>query len=194
MTDKKRKKKSGKKAAKAAGIAIACIVAVIIICARFVVPYIMYPLKYSEYVEKYSEEYDLEKELVYAVIRTESNFNSSAVSGKGALGLMQIMEDTADWIVDHSHIEAVQAEYSEPDTNIHMGCWYLNYLMNHFGDEDLALAAYNAGMGNVTGWLADERYSADGRTLKEIPFPETKEYVKRVELTEKIYEVLYFTD
>ena len=93
-----------------------------------------------------------------------------------------------------SHIEAEKWEYAEPDVNIHMGCWYLNYLINYFHDEDLALAAYNAGMGNVENWLKDENYSADGLSLEEIPFKETREYVKKVESAERIYEVLYFTE
>ena len=158
------------------------------------VPSVLYPLKYKEYVEKYSAEYNLDKELVYAIIKTESSFKTEAVSGKGAIGLMQIMEPTADWIVEHSHIEAERWEYSEPDVNIHMGCWYLNYLIDHFGNEDLALAAYNAGMGNVADWLENENYSADGFSLKEIPFKETREYVKKVESAEKIYNVLYFKE
>ena len=185
---------SNKKSKKRLCITLACIAAFLVICGRYVVPSVLYPLKYKEYVEKYSEEYDLDKELVYAIIKTESSFKSEAVSGKGAIGLMQIMEPTAEWIVEHSHIEAESWEYAEPDVNIHMGCWYLNYLINYFGDEDLALAAYNAGMGNVENWLKDEQYSADGLTLAEIPFKETREYVKKVESAERIYEILYFTE
>ena len=184
-----------KKNGKYAGLTTLCILALLIVFVRFIaVPTVFYPLKYETYVEKYSARYGLEEELIYAVIKTESGFRENAVSHKGAIGLMQIMESTADWIAEEADIEVEKEDYKSADVNIHMGCWYLRYLMDFFGSKDLALAAYNAGMGNVMKWLENEKYSADGLTLDEIPFKETKEYVKRVEKAEKAYKRLYFND
>ena len=72
-----------------------------------------------------------------------------------------------------------------------MGCYYLSYLIEKYGNTDTALAAYNGGMGNVSKWLADKRYSLDGKTLYKIPYAETEKYVKRVKAFVKIYEKLY---
>lgn len=182
-----------KKRKKAAGITAVCIFAAAIIFIRFAaVPLFVYPMRYGEYVEEYSKKYNLKSELIYAVIKTESGFKESAVSSKEAIGLMQIMESTADWIISKSDIEAERGEYSEPDINIEMGCWYLRYLLDYFDNEETALASYNAGMGNVGKWLKDKNYSKDGIRLEKIPFKETREYVEKVKMTEKIYKLLYF--
>ena len=138
---------------------------------------IAYPVAYSEYIVKYAHKYDLDKFLVMAVIKQESNFIPDAESDYAG-GLMQLTEETAEW-------NAVQMglhnySYMDPETNIKIGCHYLSYLIGHYGNIDTALAAYNGGMGNVDAWLADSRYSSDGVTLDDIPFPETKAYVKKV--------------
>ena len=79
-----------------------------------------------------------------------------------------------------------------PEKNVMVGTKYLAYLYNMFGDMETAIAAYNAGLGNVRDWLADERYSDDGKTLKDIPFAETRNYVRRVREAIDIYERLYY--
>ncbi len=79
----------------------------------------------------------------------------------------------------------------EPNINIQIGCWYLNKLTNQFGTTQTALAAYNAGSGNVSKWLQDSHYSDDGKTLIDIPYGETKRYVKKVMFVQKIYQWLY---
>lgn len=138
---------------------------------------VVYPLAYEEYITKYAEENDLDKFLVMAVIRTESDFVADAHSGQAG-GLMQLTEETASWIAGQIGIEVF--DYMDPETNVMLGCHYLKYLADLYGVLDTALAAYNGGMGNVSGWLKDGRYSDDGKTLKDIPFPETKNYVIRV--------------
>jgi len=72
-----------------------------------------------------------------------------------------------------------------------MGCFYLSYLIDHYKNIETALAAYNAGMGNVSSWLEDKKYSKDGKTLTEIPYSETAKYVRRVRSLRKIYKILY---
>ncbi len=148
------------------------------------------PLKYEGYIEKYAEEYGLDKYLVMGVIRAESNFRNEAHSGV-ARGLMQLTDETAGWIAEKLEMEYHKDIVEAPEANIKMGCYYLSYLKEHFKDTMAALAAYNAGMGNVAEWLGDSRYSADGKTLLDIPFGETKRYVKRVGIFSWLYEKLY---
>ena len=138
---------------------------------------VVYPLAYEEYINKYAQEYNLDRFLVMGVIRTESDFVPEAHSGLAG-GLMQLTEETAQWNADQMGIDIYN--YMDPETNIMLGCHYLRYLIDNYGVIDTALAAYNGGMGNVSKWLADSRYSDDGKTLKSIPFTETRNYVVRV--------------
>jgi soluble lytic murein transglycosylase len=150
----------------------------------------MYPLKYEYSISSSAQENGLDKFLVAAVIRTESNFVHDAHSGK-ARGLMQLTDETAQWVAEKMGIEFKTDDVDIPEVNIKMGCWYLKYLIDKYESVDTALAAYNGGMGNVSKWLADERYSDDGRTLKYIPFEETRNYVKKVNEYKEIYEKKY---
>ena len=152
---------------------------------------IAHPVAYIDLIEKYSAEHELDKYLVMAVIRTESRFIPDAHSGK-ASGLMQLTDDTAEWICDRRDMDYSSIDLMDPETNIDLGCYYLKYLIEHYdGNIDTALAAYNGGMGNVAEWLDDERYSNDGETLYDIPFPETKDYVKKVNDSWAYYKETY---
>lgn len=148
------------------------------------------PLEYEEYIENYAEENGLSKYLVMGVIKAESNFKTDAHSGV-ATGLMQITDETAKWIANELKLEYEKDMVLDAETNIKMGCFYLSYLIDRYQNTETALAAYNAGMGNVNSWLADERYSKDGASFFEIPYVETKKYVKRVGLFERLYEKIY---
>ena len=105
---------------------------------------------------------------------------------------MQITEDTGKWIADQMGIQNFSGDmlYDE-NLNIKMGCWYLNNLYQEFGDRDLVISAYNAGRGNVQKWLKDHNYSKNGNDIHNIPFPETENYVKKVNIYYKIYKYLY---
>ena len=150
------------------------------------------PLQYQDLVEKYSDMYQLEKSLVNAVIFSESHFESSAVSSANAIGLMQVTNETAWWAAEQMGLDVTSIDLTDPDTNIQIGCWYLHWLLEKFdGVTETALAGYNAGHGNVTKWLSDDEMSKDGITLDEIPFDETKGYVKKVQLAQKIYSCIY---
>jgi len=151
----------------------------------------MHPLLYEELIFHYSAERDLDPFFVMGVIRAESTFRSQATSPVGASGLMQIMPTTGEWLAERMGISFELDDLFNPAYNIRMGTYYLRHLINIFGYTDTALAAYNAGTGNVTNWLNDERYSADGTTLHTIPFPETREYVERVNEFMEIYRELY---
>jgi soluble lytic murein transglycosylase len=152
----------------------------------------MYPLKYLEAVKHYSGMYGLDPLLVMSVIRVESMFRPDAVSSKNAIGLMQVTKGTGRWAAEKLGLKDYTDEkLFEPDTNIHIGCWYLASLYREFGDTDLVLAAYNAGSGSVSRWLSDARYSKTGETLDSIPFGETERYVKKVKDSIRIYNRLY---
>ncbi|MDE6727975.1 MAG: lytic transglycosylase domain-containing protein [Oscillospiraceae bacterium] len=151
-----------------------------------------YPIKYQMYVEKYAAENRLNKYFVYAVIRTESGFDPYAESNVGARGLMQIMEDTFDWIKYKSDDDnAVYYDMYDAETNIRYGCRLLGYLMEEFGSVEVAAAAYHAGRGNVNEWLADKRYSSDGVHLDSIPISDTAHYVDKITKAMDKYIKLY---
>lgn len=176
-----------KKALKAVVVLAA---AALLVSAGVRAMYAKFPLKYSEHIEKYADEYGLDKFMVYGVVYAESRFDNTAHSGL-ARGLMQLTDATADWVAEKLGIEYDYDMAENPEINIKMGCYYLSCLMEKYNNEETALAAYNAGMGNVSKWLADERYSSDGEALFDMPYGETKRYVKRVKIFTYIYERLY---
>lgn len=156
-----------------------------------------YPHTYSEYVEASAKEFHVEPALVYAVIKQESGFDANCVSDAGAVGLMQIMPKTFQWLSE-SMDKIDKKKYTEddmydPKTNIRFGCRYLSVLLRMYSKPATALAAYNAGMGNVSGWLKNKDLSSDGKTLRKIPFPETSAYTKKVLDNYVQYKQLYRT-
>lgn len=150
-----------------------------------------YPHKYEEFVEKYSAEFGLDSALLYAVIRTESSFDPSAVSSADAVGLTQITPETFEWL--RMKLGETQGELSllDPETSVKYGAFFLSYLLDEFGETPVALAAYHAGRGRVNSWLKDSEISPDGKTLTKIPISETAHYVKKVTKALNIYSNLY---
>ena len=144
----------------------------------------LYPLKYEMDILRAAEAYGVDPYLVAAVAKAESGFDAGAVSSAGAVGLMQIMPDTAAWIQDQPEWKGGEvADLTDPPANLQMGAYYLAFLTELFdGDVPSTLAAYNAGQGTVIGWLS--RPGADRERVLEtgdIPFTETREFVRRVE-------------
>ena len=137
-----------------------------------------YPVKYRKEIEHWANEYRVPRELVFAVIKNESKFDPNATSRAGAVGLMQLISDTADEVAEKLKITSY--DLRDADTNIRFGTYYLAYLYRNTGSWENAVAAYNCGIGRVKLWLADERYSQDGVTLTGIPISETRAYVKNV--------------
>lgn len=144
-------------------------------------------IKYLELVDKYSKEYDVDRELILGVIEVESDFRSDVTSNKGRIGLMQIMPDTAKWISNRLDMDYSKVELKDPDTNIKFGTYYLHYLIDRYSYLHLALAAYNGGLGNVDEWIERGILSKNTDSVDNIPFKETKEYVKKVLKTSKGY-------
>lgn len=151
----------------------------------------LYPLKYKEIVERHTAEYDLSESFVFAVIKCESGFDEKAVSSAGARGLMQLMPETFLWLCEKEGETYTEDDLFTPEVNIKYGTMYYGMMTEQFGDVETAVAAYHAGTTNVKKWLSDERYSLDGKTLYDIPFPQTKAYVERVMKTKNIYDKIY---
>ncbi len=157
-----------------------------------------YPLKYEDEVAEASAEYNIPKELIYGVIKTESNFNPDAVSAADARGLMQLTQPTFEWL--HTYYSNDDYDSSnadllfDPKINIKYGTLCLSVLLERYNNDlDTAICAYNAGLGNVDEWLTMSQYSADGKTLDSTPFGETNEYLKRVKNNRDKYAELYFS-
>jgi soluble lytic murein transglycosylase len=142
-----------------------------------------YPLEYEEVIRTHARSHDLPPELVAAVVYVESRFDPNAESAAGAVGLMQLLPDTARGIALRTGGDRfVVADLRDPEINVRYGTWYLDHLRARYGDTRLALAAYHAGQGNVDHWR-DEGLG--------IVFPETRDYVDEVERVTRIYADAY---
>ncbi len=155
-----------------------------------------HPLYYADYIVQYAAAQDIDPALIAAVILCESSFNPQAESRLGARGLMQLMEDTAEWVAHK--LDEDDESYSfdklyDPETNIRFGAWYLGYLSRRFnGDPKKIVCAYHAGQGNVDSWLSNPQYSSDGITLDVIPTSDTSVYAGRVLQAMTVYQKYYF--
>lgn len=153
--------------------------------------YRTYKLEYKGEIAKYAAQYKIDPYLVASIIHVESANRPAIVSSKGAVGLMQLMPETAEWICGKLKISYDEEKLKEPDYNIKLGCWYYNFIKERIPQEDSAIAAYNAGHSIVQKWLGDQNYSSDGKTLKEIPYEQTKNYVIKINKAYEKYKALY---
>ena len=138
-----------------------------------------YPLRYESIVRGHARHYRLDPALLAAVIYQESKFRADVRSTSGAIGLMQLLPDTAKGIAIHTGGMRFRVDdLYDPEINIRYGAWYLRHLLDKYGDERTALAAYNAGQENVDRWRAENA---------GIAFAETRHYVARVEELKRLY-------
>ena len=155
-----------------------------------------HPLEFAGWITEYSLKQNLDPALVSAIILCESSFNPQAESRLGARGLMQMMEDTAEWIAHKLDEDGPGYSFDllyDPETNIRFGTWYLGYLSRRFGgDATKIVCAYHAGQGNVDAWLSKPEYSSDGVTLDTIPMQNTATYASRVLRARDVYRKYYF--
>lgn len=156
---------------------------------------IFYPKSYEEFVSMYSDEYGVDENLVFAVIKAESNFQEDAVSHKDALGLMQIMKETAEDVARKYNIEIdfnnSEREILNVQNNIKIGTKYLAVLLEKYKNMEVAVAAYNAGIGTVDNWIEKGIIKSDGSDIENIPYKETNNYVRKILRNYKIYQDLY---
>lgn len=150
-----------------------------------------YIKEYEEYVEKYSDEFEIDSDLIFAMIKAESNFNKEAVSNKEAKGLMQLMYTTATDIAKSLDLEIDEEKVLDPEYNIMLGTKYISMLFSKYQNTGLALAAYNAGSGNVDKWIEEGTISADGENIENIPYKETNNYVRKILRDYEIYKEIY---
>jgi soluble lytic murein transglycosylase len=144
---------------------------------------------YESLIIKYSSRFGVDPLLVKALIEKESKANPDALSSKGAIGLMQIMPKTASEIAGRLSISLDDNSLREPEINIMFGVSYLKQLLSYYeGNLILALAAYNAGIGNVDGWKAQNPQVSS--KISKIPFKETRRYVRGILFTYKVYKIL----
>jgi soluble lytic murein transglycosylase len=142
-----------------------------------------YPLRYGEIVRGHARNYHLDPALLAAVIYQESKFESDARSDRGAIGLMQLLPETAKGIaVRTGGLRFRVSDLYVPELNVRYGAWYLRHLIDKYGSERTALAAYNAGQANVDAWRA--------RGVG-VQFEETRRFVDRVEKLKTIYGHAY---
>ncbi len=171
---------------------VSTVLIVAVLMGAIVGAYTLFPLKYLYEIRTFSEEMGLDRYLVAALIKAESNYNVNAVSRADAKGVMQLTDETAQFCAQKLNIELKEGDIYSPGVNIRLGTFYLKRMLELFnGNEALATAAYNAGEGRVREWLNNPEYSTDGEMLDVIPYEETKKHVQKIETYKKIYKLLY---
>ena len=192
-------KKTGKKNIKLLIILLIIIIVTIILLGPLQIQNkilkIMYPREFENIVTLYAKEYNVDENLVYAIIKAESNFDPNAVSGKSAKGLMQIVDETAIDIAKTLSLKLSEDELIEKlndiDLNINLGTKYMSMLLKKYENIAIALTAYNAGIGTVDNWIEKGTIKSDGSDVENIPYKETNQYVRKILRDYKIYQKLY---
>ena len=147
------------------------------------------PRRYADKINRYASEYGVDPAIVFAIAETESHFNPKAKSQVGAIGIMQLMPETAKWVAKtYLSKEVLNDDLFDVDLNIRLGVCYLSYLFSVFDEDWQVFAAYNAGEGTVKAWLDDEIVRKDS-----IPYPETKAYINKVDRARKRFSNKNFT-
>jgi soluble lytic murein transglycosylase len=153
----------------------------------------LYPIYFEQEIRQSAAKHNIDPFLIAAIIRVETNYKHHLESSKGALGLMQLMPDTAEWIVESTNLGPhTQEDLLKADVNINLGSWYLSWLNKHYnGNLIYAIAAYNAGQGNVNKWKQTNLWDGSQERIDQIPFGETRHYVQRVIYYYEKYTKLY---
>ena len=153
----------------------------------------VYPLEYEGAIRASARRHDLDPALVAAIIYSESRFDARARSDHGAVGLMQLLPETAAQIAGETGgVAFVPADLDDPRVNIRYGCFYLHTVLDQFGGDSVAaIAAYNAGAGAVGEWEAAARAEGHALRLADIPYAETRAYVRSVLEARRVYRQTY---
>lgn len=153
----------------------------------------IYHVDYKEEISQSASKYNVDPLLIAAIIRVENNYKAEGTSNKGALGLMQLMPETARWIKEMGNIgSSLDDDLQDITVNINMGAWYLNWLLNYYdGHLNYAIAAYNAGQGTVNKWRETNVWDGSESNITDIPYGQTKHFVKRVLYYYQKYHKVY---
>lgn len=152
----------------------------------------LYPIYYKDQIREHAVHYEVDPFLVASIIRVETNYKPGKESKRGALGIMQLMPDTANWAMEMAKLPSLTMESvkHEANANIQLGTWYIKKLHDEMdGNPIAAIAAYNAGPGNVRSWIKKGLWDGTYENVKNIPVGETRHYVQRV-----IYYYNQYTD
>ncbi|WP_306485764.1 lytic transglycosylase domain-containing protein [Anaerococcus sp.] len=148
-------------------------------------------ISYQDQIYEYSEKYNVDPLLTASIIKVESDFDNNAQSHQGAHGLMQLLEDTAKHSADVVGIDYYPEKLNDVDYNLDLGVGYFDYLYRYYNNKDLALAAYNGGVGNVDTWLKEGTLDMDNPDSLNIPFEETRQYVTKVNANYEVMKKFY---
>lgn len=156
----------------------------------------IYPIKHEDIIRDIASEYQVEPQLIAAIIRVESNFEIGRTSARGALGLMQVMPDTAIEVAHQAEVESVTMDrlLNDEELSIRIGTLYLKQLTMKFNNQLYpSLAAYNAGPSVVRTWISSASPTWDGNysTIGKIPYAETRDYVRKVVFYYEKYKEVY---
>ncbi|MDU2558785.1 MAG: lytic transglycosylase domain-containing protein [Anaerococcus prevotii] len=148
-------------------------------------------ISYQDQIYEYSEKYNVDPLLTASIIKVESDFDNNAQSHQGAHGLMQLLEDTAKHSADVVGIDYYPEKLNDVDYNLDLGVGYFDYLYRYYNNRDLALAAYNGGVGNVDSWIKEGTLDKDNPDPLNIPFEETRQYVTKVNANYEVMKKFY---
>ncbi len=154
---------------------------------------LVYPIHYQEEIILNAKEYNVDPYLILSIIQVETRFQPDKVSKKGAMGLMQLMPNTAAWIIEEGKFpEKFLQQTFEPSVNIELGTWYLSKLLSKYNHNlVMVIAAYNAGPGNVDKWIQDGIWDGSYEQVQNVPIGETRHYVQRVVHYFEQYQWIY---
>ncbi len=171
---------------------VALLIILLVLLWQRWLPYWLYPTEYFDEIEIAAADAGIDPYLALSVAKVESNFQPEVVSPAGAVGIMQLMPETGAWLAEKGGYEFAEDMLTEPEYNVRQGCEYLRYLLEYWDwDVCLAVASYNAGQTKVAAWLADGVWDGTLENVKQIPFDETRDYVRRVLAVYNEYHKLY---
>lgn len=177
---------------------LALLLALLLLITIFRLPVVwqwLYPIYYPNIIQNNAVKFEHDPNLLLAIIQTESKFSGDETSKKGAIGLMQIMSDTADWILEKGdYPNSYRENLHNPAINVELGSWYLRYLSDVYNNDLIVvLAAYNAGPGTVNRWLMSKQWDGSLSSLSQVPYGETRHFIQRVLYTYERYSKVYNT-
>lgn len=148
-------------------------------------------INYQDEIYEYSEKYNVDPLLTASIIKVESDFDKEAKSHQGAQGLMQLLDETASHAAELTNKEFYPDKLSDVEYNLDLGIAYYDYLYRYYNNRDLALAAYNGGVGNVDKWIKEGILDPVEPDVLNIPFEETRQYVTKIDANYDVYKKFY---